>query len=225
MRCPLIPHDGCIRHCCGCRLTAGHSQLLAFYFVLLKEITPRRDTLQRFRQRTVGSVSSNKAFPLLPRGSTVSHPHKDHKQLKKALQARLDRYSPRQIRHLDYIAQFTSTIRHVHGQDNAVSDALSRAANNALLTGQPPVIDFADNGHSNSCTAILSQHVPKGVSHSPEHVSWYHSLRYVNWCSSPIGTPRVVTYCVRLCSWLISPMSPSNTTTRHCSLHVAENER
>ena len=67
----------------------------------------------------------------------------DHKPLTFALNTRSDRYSPRQARHLDYISQFTSTIRHVQGMDNVVADALSRIETNALLSGQPPTLDFA----------------------------------------------------------------------------------
>ena len=66
----------------------------------------------------------------------------DHKPLTFALNARPDRHSPRQARQLDFIAQFTSVIRHVQGSDNVVADALSRIETNALITGQPPVIDF-----------------------------------------------------------------------------------
>ena len=67
----------------------------------------------------------------------------DHKPLTYALNTRSDRHSPRQARHLDYISQFTSTIRHVHGLDNVVADTLSRIETNALITGTPPVVDFA----------------------------------------------------------------------------------
>ena len=67
----------------------------------------------------------------------------DHKPLTYALNARLDRHSPRQARQLDYIFQFTSAIRHVEGHNNPVADALSRIETNALVTGLPPVIDFA----------------------------------------------------------------------------------
>ena len=51
-------------------------------------------------------------------------------------------HSPRQAHHLDYISQFTSNIRHIHGADNVVADALSRIETNVLLSGQPPVVDF-----------------------------------------------------------------------------------
>ena len=66
----------------------------------------------------------------------------DHKPLTYALHSRSDRHSPRQARQLDYISQFTSTICHVHGVDNVGTDALSRVESNALLTGQPPKVDF-----------------------------------------------------------------------------------
>ena len=67
----------------------------------------------------------------------------DHKPLTYALNIRSDRHSPRQARHLVYISQFTSSIHHVKGTDNVVADALSRIETNALLSGQPPEIDFA----------------------------------------------------------------------------------
>ena len=67
----------------------------------------------------------------------------DHKPLIYALSTRADRYSPRQIRHLDFIAQFTSDLRHVQGSLNAAADALSRISANALHTGDAtPVVDF-----------------------------------------------------------------------------------
>ncbi len=52
------------------------------------------------------------------------------------------KHSPRQARHLDFIAQFTSDIRHVKGNNNVPADALSRVEANAVLSDSPPVIDF-----------------------------------------------------------------------------------
>jgi hypothetical protein len=51
----------------------------------------------------------------------------DHKPLTSALASATDR-SPRQTRHLSYIAEFTTDIRHIDGSANVVADALSRAA-------------------------------------------------------------------------------------------------
>jgi transposase InsO family protein len=52
----------------------------------------------------------------------------DHKPLTYALHKSTTRHSPREIRHLDFIAQFTTDIRHVSGHSNPVADALSRIA-------------------------------------------------------------------------------------------------
>lgn len=50
----------------------------------------------------------------------------DHKPLTHAFQSRRDACSPRQFRYLDYIAQFTTDLRHISGSDNVVADTLSR---------------------------------------------------------------------------------------------------
>ena len=64
----------------------------------------------------------------------------DHKPLTRALTSRSTQHSPRQVRHLDLISQFTGDIRHVNCVDNPVADALSRIEVNALQQCQG--IDF-----------------------------------------------------------------------------------
>ncbi|CAH8552923.1 unnamed protein product [Schistosoma margrebowiei] len=68
----------------------------------------------------------------------------DHKPLTNALKARADKYSPREVRHLDYISQFTSDIRHVKGQDNQAADALSRLEMNVV---QQSTVNFETLRH------------------------------------------------------------------------------
>ena len=62
----------------------------------------------------------------------------DHKPLTFALPSTTDR-SPRQTRHLSYIAEFTNDIRHVKGDVYIVADALSSPE---LSTCQLPVVDW-----------------------------------------------------------------------------------
>ncbi|CAB3379534.1 Hypothetical predicted protein [Cloeon dipterum] len=50
----------------------------------------------------------------------------DHKPLTSAFKEEGKNRSPRQIRHLDFISQFSTDIRFVPGKDNLVADALSR---------------------------------------------------------------------------------------------------
>jgi hypothetical protein len=51
----------------------------------------------------------------------------DNKAITYSFQQKQDKCSPRQINHLDFIAQLTTDIRHISGQDNIVADALSLA--------------------------------------------------------------------------------------------------
>lgn len=53
----------------------------------------------------------------------------DHKPLVFAFFQRNEKASPRQLRHLDYIGQFSTDIQHISGKDNIVADTLSRVNN------------------------------------------------------------------------------------------------
>ncbi|GBN35397.1 Transposon Ty3-G Gag-Pol polyprotein [Araneus ventricosus] len=50
----------------------------------------------------------------------------DHKPITYAFSQKIEKLSPRQINHLNFIAQFTVDIKHISGKDNVVADALSR---------------------------------------------------------------------------------------------------
>ena len=69
----------------------------------------------------------------------LSSPTTSHSHEPSHLAEHID-HSPRQVRHLDFISQFTSDIRHIKGANNPVADALSRVEINALQRHQD--IDF-----------------------------------------------------------------------------------
>ncbi|GBL73846.1 Transposon Ty3-I Gag-Pol polyprotein [Araneus ventricosus] len=64
----------------------------------------------------------------------------DHKPLTFAFRQKEDKCSPRQLRQLELIGQFTTDIRHLKGADNVVADALSRIHISSI--GLPYAIDF-----------------------------------------------------------------------------------
>ena len=77
----------------------------------------------------------------------------DHKPLTYAFHNSIDRHSPREIRHLDFVSQFTTDIRHVSGNENPVADALSR-----ITTLTPSsTIDFAAMAHAQRSDEELKQ--------------------------------------------------------------------
>lgn len=64
----------------------------------------------------------------------------DHKPLTFALAQGSEKCSPRRLRHLEFISQFTNDIRYVQGSQNFVADALSRIESIEL----PVKIDFSN---------------------------------------------------------------------------------
>lgn len=53
----------------------------------------------------------------------------DHKPLLHMFNKNFEQCTPRQLRHIDFIGQFTSDIRHISGNDNVIADMLSRIEN------------------------------------------------------------------------------------------------
>ena len=54
-----------------------------------------------------------------------------------SLSSTSDCYTPQQVRHLDYISQFTTNIIHINSSENTVEDALSCMETNAVTISQP----------------------------------------------------------------------------------------
>ena len=112
----------------------GYWQPIAFFS---KKMKPAETRYSTFDRELLAMYLSIKHFRHFLEGRPF-HILTDHKPLTFALNTRADRHSPRQARHLDYIAQFTS----VKGTANAPAHALSRIELNALIDGSPPVVDF-----------------------------------------------------------------------------------
>ena len=100
----------------------GEWKPISFFSKLMKPAEKRYSTCDR---ELLAIYLAIKHFKHFVEGRHF-HVITDHKPLTFTLNSRLDRYSPRQSHHLDYISQFTSTIRHIQGSQNVVADALSR---------------------------------------------------------------------------------------------------
>ena len=113
----------------------GQWQPISFFSKKLKPSETRYSTFDRELHLSI------KHFRYFLEGRTF-HVITDHKPLTFAFNTSPDRHSPRQCRHLDFISQFTTDLRHIRGVDNSVADALSRIEANALTHDSMPVIDF-----------------------------------------------------------------------------------
>ncbi|UYV65657.1 hypothetical protein LAZ67_3004985, partial [Cordylochernes scorpioides] len=83
----------------------------------------------------------------------------DHKPLIYAFKQKKknEKASPRQLRHLQYISQFTTDIKYIKGTDNIVADALSRV--DAITT-----IDYEENAKEQTGDSELQNLISKNTS-------------------------------------------------------------
>jgi len=68
----------------------------------------------------------------------------DHKPLTQAILRLSDPWTARQQRHLAYLAEYTSDLRHLTGKENSVADALSRFTMAAVLPTAGGQVSFAE---------------------------------------------------------------------------------
>jgi len=115
-----------------------HWQPIAFFS---KKLTPAETKYSTFDRELLAVYLAIKHFLYFVEGWEFYI--LTDKPLTFALQANHN-HSPQQLRHLEYISQFTSDIRHVKGPDNGVADALSCVKTNAIHTTQTPAVDFKD---------------------------------------------------------------------------------
>ena len=154
-----------------------------------RKMTPAETRYSTFDRELLAIYLAIKHFRHFLEGR-LFHVLTDHKPLIYALNSRSDRYSPRQARQVDYISQFTSNILHVHGTDNVVADALSRIETNALLTDQPPTVDFAA-----MATTQATDHQIRSLQSSPTSTLVVEAVPLANsthplYCDTSTGVQR-----------------------------------
>ena len=90
-----------------------------------RKLTSTETKYSTFDRELLAVYLAIKHFRYFVEGRTF-HILTDHKPLIYSLRTNSNRYSPRQVRHLDFVSQFTADLRHVKGDKNPVADALSR---------------------------------------------------------------------------------------------------
>ncbi|CAD7085746.1 unnamed protein product [Hermetia illucens] len=103
-----------------------------------KQLNPAQRNYSTYDRELLAAYLSIKYFRFSLEGRPFTV-FTDHKPLTFALKQKPDKASPRQLRHLSFISQFTSDIQHVSGKDNIVADALSRVSEVNI----PASLDFS----------------------------------------------------------------------------------
>ena len=101
---------------------SGVWEPLAFYS---QKLSPAQRNYSAYDRELTAIFEAVKHFRYYIEGRTFKI-LTDHKPLVYAFVQRSDKASPRQIRQLSFIAQFTTLIEHLPGTSNVVADPLSR---------------------------------------------------------------------------------------------------
>ncbi|GFU08700.1 retrovirus-related Pol polyprotein from transposon 412 [Trichonephila clavipes] len=110
------------------QLCQNNWELVAFLSVKLSKSQQKWSTYDR---ELLAMYISVKRFRHMLEGRDFII-YTDQKPLMYAFMQNPDKCSPRQWRHLDFISQFSTDVRHINGTRNAVADALSRIEVNQI---------------------------------------------------------------------------------------------
>ncbi|GBP63197.1 hypothetical protein EVAR_102361_1 [Eumeta japonica] len=127
----------------------------------------------------------------------------DHKPLCHAFKTRKDKCSPRQYRHLDFISQFSTDIRHISGRGNVVADTLSR------IEHLDNIADFVKLANAQQSDPELKQILKNGcvLQLQKIHVPGTKTDLYCNFSTPaqrpfvPIILPRQIFNCLHFLSY------------------------
>lgn len=104
------------------QLVEGRLQPLGFFS---KKLNPAQSRYGTYDRELLAIYLSIQHFQHILEGRQFVV-YTDHKPLIYAFSQKLEKTPPRRGRHLDFISQFTTDIRHVCGKDNEIADLLSR---------------------------------------------------------------------------------------------------
>lgn len=130
--CPLCLHTDASDWAIGAVLQqyeAGNWKPIAFYS---KKMNDTQKAYSTYDRELLAIYLSVKQYKFMLEGR-VFKIFTDHKPLTYAFLQKNEKASPRQLRQLQYISQFTTTIMHISGEDNIVADTLSRIEEIAIV--------------------------------------------------------------------------------------------
>ena len=127
---------------------SGSWQPLAFYS---RQLRAAELKYSAFDRELLAIYLSIRHFRYFLKGRTFAI-FTDHKPLVDAISKVADPWSARQQRHLSFISEFTTDLRHLSGKDNVVADCLSRAPLDSVSVG----IDYLALAHAQNCDEVQS---------------------------------------------------------------------
>ena len=103
-----------------------------------RKLRPAEQNYSAFDRELLAAYLAIRHFRYFPEGRSFTL-FTDHKPLTFAISKISDPWFPRQQRHLAYVSEFITDVRHIEGKANTVADTLSRGEISAISSPQPGV--------------------------------------------------------------------------------------
>ncbi|GFT24070.1 hypothetical protein TNCV_2063371 [Trichonephila clavipes] len=166
------------------QLSKNQWEPIAFFSMKLNKSQQKWSTYDR---ELFSIYSTIRKFRYMLEGRTFQI-YTDQKPLIYAFKQKVDKCSPRQMRHLDFIAQYSTDIRHVQGNKNIVADALSRIKIDSIT--QSHMLNFRAFAEAQTIDSELQQFLHDStlslhLELKPCQISDHNLI-----CDTSTGTPR-----------------------------------
>ena len=160
-----------------------------------KKLSAAESRYSAFDRELLACVAAIRHFRFLLEGRKF-HILSDHKPLSFALHRMSDPWSARQGRHLSYVAEYTSEIRHVAGVENVVADSLSRPPAVEVQSAIGAIVPPASTGPLNWSAIEAGQstclELPRLQLSSSLHLQQVQIQQALVWCDDSTGQLRPV---------------------------------
>ena len=184
VNCPLILKTDASQSAVGAvlqQVVADQVQPLCFFS---RKLQPAQTRYSTFSRELLSIYLAVRHFRHILEGRNFVI-YTDHKPITFALRSPPDRHAPRENRYLDFIAQFSTDIRHIEGSANVVADALSRSMINQINTTSVDLVGIAssqqtDPHYPNFSNLPSLKFVSLPLLNTDEHII----------CDISTGTPR-----------------------------------
>ncbi|GFT85219.1 hypothetical protein TNCV_496741 [Trichonephila clavipes] len=181
---PLALHVDASDYAIGCALhqvVDSELQPLAFFS---RKLTSFEKSYSAYDRELLAIYSAIRHFRYMLEAGDFTV-FTDHKPLTYAFRQKSDKCSPRQIRQLDFISQFTTNIVHIPGSDNIAADVLSRVS---AITF-PSQIDYDCIAETQQTDQELHTLIASGTSLELKKVTFPNSSTEIM-CDLSTGTAR-----------------------------------
>ena len=159
----------------------GTWQPLAFFS---RQLVPREQRYSAFDRELLALYLAVKHFRFLLEGRDFTA-YVDHKPLTFSMAKSTEPWSARQQRHLSFISEYTTDIRHVSGKSNVVADCLSRPTIAAVQLGLDYAAMAAEQAADSGVQALKDPAAGLRLSEVPVGDSGSNLL-----CDLSLGHPR-----------------------------------